>query len=144
MRRPYAIAMFFMALCACESESAPVYLLYRAPFDVSQVDEADGLIKALASEWELRVFENSRSEMRGITDGKPAFSVTLFFENDPVLFLSNAGVGEILSLFVMDFGEMPIEELQRLTAQVGRALEDRLSIDFKKSDESTADVDVLN
>ena len=135
--------MLFFTLSSCEAEHKPPYLLYTANFDVSTVNEAEAIVKKVAKKWDLRVYEKDREQMKFLTQGKDAFFIALYFNEDPIISIGNSGVGEILRVMAIDYGNVPVSDLEKITADFIKAFKDQLNIDrFKKSEESTALVDI--
>ena len=123
-------ALLFL-VCACDSRQVSPHLLYRADFDAARIDEAERVVRGVAEEWELRVFEKDRDEMAFLTRGRDAFFVALYFEGDSILVLTNVGVGDTLELTAFDYKKMPMSDLDALVAQVITSLEDKLDVEFK-------------
>jgi hypothetical protein len=144
MIRLLSILIMSLFMSSCEAEYTPPYLHYRADFDIAKVDETEAVVKEIAKKWNLRVYEKNREEMKLHTQGKEAFFIALYFNEDAVLFVHNSGVGEVLSVMAVDHGKMPISDLGKLTAEVIGALKERLNLEFEKQKDSTASVDVGN
>ena len=77
--------------------------------------------------------------MKYITRGQEAFHIYLLLEGDTVISIGNVGAGTILSLMVMDYGHLSIAELDRLTSDVKRTLENRFSLEFCLIDPYTSE-----
>lgn len=137
------VTMMLLTLSSCgEAEYTPPYLHYRADFDTAKVDEAEMTIKEIAKKWNLRVYEKDRDQMKFLTQGKEAFFIALYRDEDPVLSLTNSGVGNVISVMAVDYGNMPVSDLERLTKEVIKVLEERLNIEFKEVGDSTASIDI--
>ncbi|MBA3582909.1 MAG: hypothetical protein H0W44_10735 [Gammaproteobacteria bacterium] len=90
-------------------------------------------IKEVAKKWDLRIYEKDREQMKFHTQGKEAFFIVLYFNKDPVLSLDNSGVGEVITLMAVDYGNMPIQDLKKLAYDVIDTFETRFDIKFEKN-----------
>lgn len=123
---------------SCEAEYKPPYLLYTAQFDITKVDNAVVLVKEIAKNWNLRVYEIDREQMKFVTQGKDAFFIALYFKEDPIISIANSGVGEVLRVMAIDYGKMSLPDLKKLTEETIQTLKLELNLEFEKSKESTA------
>lgn len=108
---------------------APIFQ-YRAPFDTTKVDKVEEVVRRIAEDAGFSLFEKDRAVMKHITFGKDAFFIGFYLDEDPVLFISNAGAGEIIDLSIMDFGVMSVEELENLASRVRQELKQKLEINL--------------
>lgn len=136
------VLMLFLIACSCEAERMSPYLMYKADFSSAKTGEVESAVKKIAKEWGLRVYEKNQEQMKFLTQGKDAFFIALYFEENPILVITNAGFGDLLMLSVTDYKGMPTSDLERLAAEVINTLETRLDIKFKKSEESTAAIEL--
>ncbi len=121
------IALF---LISCSSEYHKPDFLFKADFNIELVDPVDRYIKDLADEHGLRIFEKSRREMKGITQGRDAFFLAFYVKDQrmPVLTITNAGFGTSLSMDLHSNEDYPIEKTERLANQVLKDLKERFGI----------------
>lgn len=131
-----------MLTTSCEAQHKPPYLMYRAQFEVANVDEAVILTRAIATKWGLSVRELDRDQMSFHTRGKPAFFTALMYKDDPVVVVNNSGFGEVIMVIAVNFERMPTSDLEALTAEIIRKFQARFDMDFEKMVESTAKIDV--
>jgi len=110
----------------------PPYSLYKAKFDVSKVDDVENTMVVIAKRWNLEPFQKDREQMKFLTQNKEAFFIAFYFDGDPVLVVTNVGVGEVLTLSATDYKKMPISDLKKLIVEVIDALKDQFNIEFKK------------
>lgn len=61
---------------------------------------------------------NDRSSDREQKEGQDAFFIALYLDEDPILVISNVGSDSTLTVDAMDYGNLPIEELERLVEEV--------------------------
>lgn len=112
--------LFFLSiLCsACSSESIDPYMKYSANFDNSKIEQVESILSSIAADRELEIFRKDREKMQYLSQGKHAFFTALYFEEDPVLILTNVGVADTLVMTITDYGKMPIEELENIAEVV--------------------------
>ncbi|GBF30072.1 hypothetical protein MnTg04_00008 [bacterium MnTg04] len=84
----------------------------------------------ISEKWELRVFEKDREAMKFLTQGQEAFFIALYFEDDSILAIMNAGIGNILTLSLQTDDNFPVEELEKLANEVRGELKTHLNIDL--------------
>jgi len=60
------------------------------------------------------------------------FFTALYFKNNPVIVLTSVGVPDNIDLASTDFGDMRLETLQSITAEVVRSLQRDAHIVFKE------------
>lgn len=123
-------AILSLALGACTASNVAPYLVYTAQFNSRQIADAEDVMNIIGRKWKLKVFEKDKQTMRAISHGKDAFFIAL--HNDPkkvrpVVVLTNnpTSEGDTLSLYVMDFGELPVSELEKLANDVIEKLGER-------------------
>ena len=126
-----------LSLLACDSSSyKEPYALYNAPFDpqVETIDEVVRFIYEIADKWNLETEQKDRGSAKFLTFGQDAFHIFLILDDDTTISIGNMGFGTALSLMVMDYGHMPIAELDRLTEEVKGGLEERFGLEFCAKD----------
>lgn len=94
------ITVFFVFSCDHGSSYEAPQFYFEGKFSPSLVDNLDSYLKNLSRERGFRVFEKDRREMKVLTQGQDAFYISLYKESSdkPVLWISNVGVGTVLSL----------------------------------------------
>ena len=121
-----------LSLLACESSYTEPYALYRAPFDpqVETIDEAVRFIYEVADKWNLEAEQEDRGGAKFLTSGVDAFHIFLLLEGDVIIKIGNMAFGTTLSMMVMDYGHLPVVELDRLIDEFKGGLERRLALEF--------------
>ena len=127
-------------LLACSSSYTEPYALYRAPFDpqVETIDEVVRFIYDIADKWNLETEQEDRGRAKYLTFGMDAFYILLLLEDDGIMSIGNMGFGTKLSIMVMDFGHLPVVELDRLTEEVKGGLERQFGLEFCPVDPYTS------
>ncbi|MEX2148686.1 MAG: hypothetical protein WD793_00590 [Steroidobacteraceae bacterium] len=111
-------------------------VVYKAPFDTSQIEGVEKIVDDVASKWKLRVFRKDRRELSLVTQGHDAFFVALYLGRDPIVFLTNAGVGTVLTLGINDYGTLSVENQVRLANDLVFPLREYLNIDLRLSEDT--------
>ena len=124
------VLVALLANTACDSEYIVPVFFYEAPFDPLLVDEVEEIMYDISGKWELSVFEKDREAMKIMTQGQEAFFIALFLEDDSILAIMNAGIGNILTLSLQTDDNFPVEELGKLANEVRRELKTHLNIDL--------------
>ena len=130
--KKFYVVILALILSSCGEVNRKIPLLYQANFDASKIEEVEGAMEIISKKWGLRLFQKDRERMKYLTQGKEAFFIALYFNGDAVLSLNNVGVGEVLSLMIVDYGIMPKNDLERLTNETLLILKTQLSIEFEK------------
>lgn len=128
--RLLATVLAVLFLVSCEGESIKPAYNYRAPFDPVMVDDVEEFMKGLADRWELRLFEKSWKDSKILSDAKDEFFNALFFKDESILSITNAGVGTILTLYLFEHEDMSLSELQRLDEEVRAGLKGKFGIEL--------------
>lgn len=127
------ILIFLFVLCsACNSESVKPHVQLSAPFDNSQIDRIESILRDVATNNDLKIFKKNREKMQYLSQGKNAFFTALYFKEDPVLILTNVGVANTLVFTATDYGKMPIAELERLASEVVKRIETSVNTNFEE------------
>lgn len=117
-------------VCGCVDAQVVPTVVYKANFDNTKIDAVESIVDEVAQQWKLRPFRKDRVQMERLTFGEDALFVALYFEDNPVLVLTNVGVGKVLTLSTSDFGKMPVEDLNRVANDMIDKLRNRLSIEL--------------
>lgn len=125
------IVVFLLSFCLSACTMVVPSWSYRAPFDPDKTEEVIDIMKDIAHEWNLQYKVDTGRDMQFLTDGTKAFHMFLYFEDYGIISIGNVGVGKILSLMVVDKGDMPIEDLNRLKEDIINTLNERADIKFK-------------
>lgn len=120
-----------VCVCSCADDNNP-YLIYESEFGTEKISKVENVIKDLAQRRNLRVFEKNRENMKYLSRGEDAFFIALYFKNDPILVVTNVGVGKLITLSVSDYGKMPRKELELLTLELVSILKNEVNISFEK------------
>lgn len=115
----------------CGSGQDVPTVVYKARFDNSKIDAVEKIVDEVAEQWRLRVIRKDRQQMSRLTRDQHAFFSALYFDSDAVLFLTNVGSADVLTLITSDHGKMPANDLDRLRVEMMSALRARLNIDLK-------------
>ena len=129
--------MLALSLIACDSSSyKEPYALYDAPFDpqVETIDEIVRFVYEVADKWNLETAQKSRGSAKFLSSGQHAFEIFLLLEGDVIILVGNAGPGIILSMMVIDYGHLPVADLERLTEELKGGLEARFGLEFCSKD----------
>ena len=88
-------------------------------------------MRTISEDWDLYLEERYRDNLRYVARGMNAFVSTLYFEGEGILMVTNVGLGDVLQFSLSDNGKMPIEDLERLGAEVREGLRDQLGIELE-------------
>ena len=131
MRRYLLGLPLLLGLFSCDiSTYTPLYSAYHAEFEPALTDDVAALMHDIAGKWELRIFDEDRNQYRYLTKGVEAFEIFLSYEDGDILVIGNAGIGTVLTLHATDWGKMPLDALEALTAEVIDELERRFGLEF--------------
>lgn len=130
--------LILVIVCGCvDAQEAPTSVdriepaaVYKGEFDHSKIGAVESIVDEVAQRWRLRIFRKNREHMKHLTQGRDAFFVALYFENDAVLALTNVGVGTVLTMITTDHGKMPLHELNGVASDIVDMLRTRLSINL--------------
>ena len=126
----YFLIIIFVA--SCGDDVVWPHAQYEAQLgDYSKIDQVEDRMRDIAKRWKLEISEKDRGQMAFLTQGKPALFVALYFDGDPILSVTNAGVGSKLRIRATDFGEMPLSDLEKLTQDVLKEL-GMLNLEFNR------------
>ncbi|MYH68673.1 MAG: hypothetical protein F4147_00670 [Gammaproteobacteria bacterium] len=131
-----ATLVLALSLLGCESSYKEPYALYNAPFDpqVETINEVVRFIYEVADRWNLETEQEDRGGAKFLSKGQDAFYILLLIEDDGVISIGNMGPGIILSMMVVDYGHLPVVELDRLTGELKGGLEARFGLEFCSKD----------
>lgn len=131
MYRLFFILLSIFCLSACgQDDVKPVYF-YKAPFDPVMVDAVAEVMKDISESRQFKLFEKDREQMKFLTDGKNAFFTAFYLKGEPILAVTNVGVGEVLTLSLHDYGELPLDDLEGLAQEVRDTLKNRFNIELQ-------------
>lgn len=101
---------------SCGAGDNVLYATYKANLDdFSKIQQIEHRMREIAEHWGLKVHEKNRDEMATLTQGKPAFYIELYLEeHKPILWITNAGSGEVIAFVASDYGGIPHDDLERL------------------------------
>ena len=103
---------------------------YKSSFDHSRVDDARRIILSFSNDKGLEVFEKDQGRMRFLSSGRDAFFISLYFKGDPILTITNVGVGDVLTFSASGSVEMSADNLNELSNGLRTILEESLDIEF--------------
>ena len=127
------VMMIFAALVACDEIQVRTIAVYEASFDPGLSGDVESFMISSADNWGLEVFRKDRSQMKTLTQGKEAFFVMLYAnDNEGILAISNVGAGEVIQLSLHDFGAIPLGDLKRLDEDVRTGLAEAFGIRFEQ------------
>jgi hypothetical protein len=78
----------------------------------------------------LRIYKKDREGMKYLTEGRDAFFVFIYNGDNAIISDGNVGDGETISLSSVDYGEYPIEKLEKLMKEVISVLGNKLELKF--------------
>lgn len=117
---------------SCGADAGKLYASYEAEFDdYSKIDQVENRLRGVAKDWEMEILEKDRDQMAFVTQNSPAFFIAMYFEEDPILIVTNVGVGNRLVVSATDHGSMPIGSLEELFQSVLTELE-ALNLEFHR------------
>jgi hypothetical protein len=91
--------------------------------DFVAIDQIEARMRNVAERWSLQVYEKDRDEMAALTQGKPAFYFELYLSaSQPILWVTNAGAGEVIALVAIRYEEDVLDDLDRLIMDVRQEL----------------------
>lgn len=117
--------------CGCGHAQDVPTVVYKAEFETSKIEGVERIVEEIADKWKLQIFRKDKRRMSILTQGHDAFFVALYLDRDPILFATNVGVGEVLTLGISDYGKLPREDLKRLANDVIEPLRERLNINLQ-------------
>ncbi|MDP1932169.1 MAG: hypothetical protein Q8L60_12005 [Gammaproteobacteria bacterium] len=120
-----------LVVSACEESSgvSPTYS-YRAEFNPADVDAVVQFVRSVAERRNIRVYEKDRRQMSFLTQGKEAFFIAFYYNDNAVLDISNVGVGEIITLGVFDHQEYSAQALYDVSEEITTGLNQQFGIQF--------------
>ena len=92
--------------------------MYRADFSGEYIQQIEEFIDIVATENKLRVFRKDRKNMAVLTEGNDAFYSVFYYNDDPVISITNVGAGTVLSIIATDYGNLPIEQLNSIVKRL--------------------------
>jgi len=131
MKKLFFLVCFSLFLLGCSSEKISPEFYYRADFNPDQIDKVEVIIKNIAKDWNLRVFEKNRNHMKDLTQGKEAFFIGLYLEDNLIFDITNVGVGNQIDIGLFRHDNVSINDLKKLSDQVRSNLKKELQIDFE-------------
>lgn len=132
MKKLTLLFLLSILFSACKSESIKPYMKYSAEFDNSQIEQVESILLGIATDYKLRIFKKNRENMQYLSQGKNAFFTALYFNDDPILIMTNVGVADTLVLTVTDYGEVSQKDLEQITDIVVKTVF-RIGIVLKKN-----------
>lgn len=131
MTRLIVLLFFAFGLASCTPERRFPGVSYEAAFDPAMVEDVMVFMRTISEDWDLYLEERYREDLRYVARGMNAFVSTLYFDGDGILMVTNVGPGDVLQFSLSDNGKMPIEDLERLGAEVRQGLRDQLGIELE-------------
>jgi hypothetical protein len=119
----FCLLVALTSSCGNTSEGR-TYATYEAQLhDLVTVDQIEARMRNIAERWGLEVYEKDRNEMATLTQGKPAFYFELYLsERQPILWVTNAGAGEVIALVAISYDEDALADLDSLIMDVRQEL----------------------
>ena len=126
------IVLLSCFLFACSSEYYAPAFIFKSKFNTKHVDDIDAYAKKLAKNTGYRVFEKSRSEMSAITNGSEAFYISYYIGDvGPIFVVTNAGVGNYISVHVYVDEGFDHKEAQKLSDRVKKDFKNLFDIELR-------------
>ena len=107
---------------------------YKASFDPVMVDAVADVMEEISENRQFKLFEKDREQMKFLTEGKNAFFTAFYLKGEPILAITNVGVGEVLTLSLHDYGELPWMCWEGLAQEVRNTLKNRFNIELQVAD----------
>ncbi len=121
-------------LLACDGDVVKPYASYEASLDEpSALKKVENRLRRVAVVWNMEILEKDRGNMEFITQGKSAIFFAFYFENIPVLIVTNAGAGDILVVSATGYGDISLNDLADLVQDVLRELSE-LGLEFRQAE----------
>ena len=134
MNRLHAILFGIFCLSACAQEDVKPVYFYKASFDPVMVDAVTEAMKDISENRQFKLFEKDREQMKFLTEGKNAFFTAFYLKGEPILAITNVGVGEVITLSLHDYGELSLDALEGLAQEVRDTLKNRFNIELQVAD----------
>jgi hypothetical protein len=124
--------VFFVISCGESSYHEPDFY-YEGKFDSSLVNQLEEYMKDLADERNLVVFEKDRGQMSALTQNEEALFISLHVASidEPLLWVSNVGVGTVLTLGFLSNENFSYDNTKALSETVRNGLLDEMGIEMK-------------
>ena len=130
----FAILFVLMSSCDYSGKYTEPYAIYRAnQFNTEDIPQIEEFIREIAKQWNFKIVEKGRNQMKTLTQGREAFHIFLLDKQNQkqwIIAIGNSGLGDILTWSIYDRGKIPIPDLQRLTLQVKETLEQHFDLKF--------------
>ena len=134
MNRLLSILLSIFCLSACGQDDVKPMYFYKASFDPVMVDAVADVMEEISENRQFKLFEKDREQMKFLTEGKNAFFTAFYLKGEPILAITNVGVGEVLTLSLHDYGELPLDVLEGLAQEVRNTLKNRFNIELQVAD----------
>ena len=117
---------FTVVLSACsEVTNVPPHVSYTTDFDPEKVSVVEHNVRVFAEQHGLTVQAKDAENMKRLSQGQPALFLQLSQSDKSLMYVSSVGVPTTLTVDVMDYGVLPVDQLEELAA----ALVSRLNSD---------------
>lgn len=120
MRNLVYLGLFAGGIFGCSAPDEALFKSCEAELDTpAKINDVDKRIRRIAKNWDFKIFEKDRASMALLTQGKSAFYIEVLAENnDPLLWVTNAGAGDLVALVVTRSKHVSEVALTRLTNEV--------------------------
>ena len=127
-------------LNSCGSSYTPPHLMYSAEhFNTQDIPEVEKLIRNVANKWDLQIKEKDRGQMKILSSEGEAFFIFLLRNEKVILHIGNVGANRIITLMFYNQGQLPVNELEQLAAEIKNELESRFNLEFCVADPDTSE-----
>lgn len=134
MNRLVFILLSVFCFNACGKDDVRPAFFYKASFDPVMVDAVAKAMEDISESHQFKLFEKDREQMKFLTDGENAFFTAFYLKGEPILAITNVGVGGVLTLSLHDYSDLSLDELEGLAQEVRDTLKNRFSIELQVAD----------
>ena len=138
----FAILFVLMSSCDYSGKYTEPYAIYRTnQFNNVDIPKVEEFMREIAKQWDFRIVEKSRSQMKTLTGDREAFKIFLLDKKDKnkwVLVIGNVGTHNVLTWHLYNDGVIALQDLELINQQIKVTLEKRFNLDFCEIDPVTS------
>ena len=103
---------------------------YQAKFNPELVNEVEKYLANYADSHGYDLFQKDRNQMKMVTQGVDALFIAYYKNDEIIVSITNAGIGDVLSLDTVSNSELSNNELSKLANDIAKLLRDKLNINL--------------
>ncbi|QUJ68604.1 hypothetical protein KDD30_05690 [Photobacterium sp. GJ3] len=131
MVNKFLVILFFVVQCvSCHSEDIQPYKTYMVEYNNVNNGKVESVINEFSVRNNLYLYRKDESSMQYLSLGEPAFFNALYYQDDPVIVITNVGVSGELVITVTDYKKLPVSTLDGLATDLISILENTLSVEI--------------